>query len=191
MSLLRFRDVARRVCRVRWGLFDGSVRWAVPMNTRRPDPDQLALVGESKLPHGVTWEKHAAGIVNHVAKTQPTFTADDLWKAGLLRPNGDARRLGPVMAKAVRDGVCAREPVAPVPTKQPKSHGSPMQVWRSLIYGRAPVVHVPCPIEGCVFDDDHGGICTNAKGFHLLARALDPVNRYALVGRFVPARFVK
>jgi hypothetical protein len=95
---------------------------------------QIELIGGAPLPRGVTWKDHALAIVVKVAETHRTFTSDDVWKMGLTRPNGDARKLGAIMRQAMRKGICTKEPVPPVPTKQPKSHGSPMQVWRSLIF---------------------------------------------------------
>jgi hypothetical protein len=132
---------------------------------------QIELIGGAPLPHGVTWKEHALSVVVKVAQTHRTFTSDDVWKMGLTRPNGDARKLGAIMRQAVRKGVCTKEPVPPVPTKQPKSHGSPMQVWRSLIFlallGCVDSLSVDPPLDASsadVIEDAAGDASRSADG---------------------------
>lgn len=79
------------------------------------------------------WAEEAFTIVCEVAKAKPEFTPDDIWEAGLRKPN-EARALGGVMRRASSKKLIEKTGRSQ-PTRQPESHGTDVTVWRSLIYG--------------------------------------------------------
>lgn len=81
-----------------------------------------------------SWKEKAYDIIVRVAERLPEFTPDDIWEAGLPMPM-DGRALGPVM-KRIASRKIASKTDRVVPTRQVKSHGTDVAVWKSLIYGR-------------------------------------------------------
>jgi hypothetical protein len=81
----------------------------------------------------VDWKDEAFSALRAYLESHETFFCDDLWTTGLSRP-AESRALGPVIARAAREGLMARsgEHRASV-----ASHLSPKPVWRSLVYGGA------------------------------------------------------
>ncbi|MDO4236882.1 MULTISPECIES: hypothetical protein [unclassified Pseudomonas] len=79
------------------------------------------------------WADAAFVVVCQVAKAKPEFTPDDIWEAGLHKPN-DARALGGVMRRASSKKLIEKTGRSQA-TRQPESHGTDVTVWRSLIYG--------------------------------------------------------
>lgn len=76
------------------------------------------------------WRERAYETVCAVASRQAYFAADDIWAAGLEKPH-EPRALGPVMMRAVKEGVCE----ATAYTQHSKSvtqHSQPIRVYRSL-----------------------------------------------------------
>lgn len=78
------------------------------------------------------WKLRALNIVERLAKDQPMLTTDDVWKEGLDLPR-EGRALGGVMLRARGAGLIAKIPNAYRPSV--RRHCSPIQVWRSLVYG--------------------------------------------------------
>jgi hypothetical protein len=80
------------------------------------------------------WKVKAWAILLLVASRLETFTANDLWEAGLPEAR-DNRALGPLLLQAVREGYIE-------PTNETRkstrivAHQRPMAVWRSLIWRR-------------------------------------------------------
>ena len=89
------------------------------------------------------WFSDMYGCVAAVCRTMELFTADDVfdyaeWKGVAWWATHDLRAFGPVMIHAARAKLCRKENVAAVMSRRPSLHKSPIQVWRSLIYGRSP-----------------------------------------------------
>jgi len=78
------------------------------------------------------WAKKAYETVCQVAKEKPKFIPDDIWNAGLSKPE-EARALGPVMARCKNDGIIRKTGKVQA-TGQSKSHGTDVTEWESLIY---------------------------------------------------------
>ena len=78
------------------------------------------------------WKQTALTLVQALCQLRSTFTADDVWEAGLQRPR-EPRALGPVMKRAQGLGYCEFSGQY-VLSRQPKCHAHPRQVWRSLIH---------------------------------------------------------
>ena len=81
-----------------------------------------------------TWQAEAAIVIRRVAKSQDTFTSDDLWAAGLSRPH-EPRALGAAMGTARRSGVA--EPTGEWRVSaRAICHRRRVWVWRSLLRKR-------------------------------------------------------
>ncbi|WP_122588318.1 hypothetical protein [Pseudomonas viridiflava] len=78
------------------------------------------------------WSDEAYEVVLKVAKDRAEFTSDDIWAAGLKKPE-EARALGGVMRKARMSGVIEKTGRSQC-TTQPESHGADITIWRSQIY---------------------------------------------------------
>ncbi|MEE4717850.1 hypothetical protein V2K69_17615 [Pseudomonas alliivorans] len=78
------------------------------------------------------WSDEAYEIVIKVAKDKKEFTSDDIWAAGLQKPE-EARALGGVMRKARIRGVIEKTGRSQC-TTQPESHGADINIWMSKIY---------------------------------------------------------
>ncbi len=78
------------------------------------------------------WLGLAYKVARKVAENFRYFTTDDVWKAGLLKPD-EPRALGPVMMSLERDGI-----IAPThhfkTTAQPSRNGAPVRLWRSCVF---------------------------------------------------------
>ena len=79
---------------------------------------------------GEEWQEKALLTIENLARTSQTFTADDVWLAGLERPE-NSRALGGVMRLARKQGLI--EPTDRLVTSVFESgHYGPRRVWRSL-----------------------------------------------------------
>lgn len=78
------------------------------------------------------WSKKARTIVVKVAESKREFTPDDIWDAGLSKPD-EARWLGPVMNSIKRGGFIEKTGRVQ-PTRQKNSHGRDITIWRSCVY---------------------------------------------------------
>lgn len=78
------------------------------------------------------WRSVAQAIVVSVAEKNEEFTPDDIWDAGLEKPE-EARWLGPVMNSARQQGIIEKTGRVQ-PTRQKESHGCDVTVWKSKIY---------------------------------------------------------
>jgi hypothetical protein len=78
------------------------------------------------------WSERAYQVVIDVAKTMEEFTPDDVWEAGLEKPN-KAQALGAVMSRAHRSGIIEKTGRSR-PTTQRESHGTDITIWHSLIF---------------------------------------------------------
>jgi hypothetical protein len=77
------------------------------------------------------WKLRARRTVETLCRSRETFTADDVWGAGLEKPH-EPRALGPVMLRARKDGWC--EPTGrTVKSRIPEHHQYPMTEYRSLL----------------------------------------------------------
>lgn len=77
------------------------------------------------------WKTRAQTVAQHVARTQATFTADDLW-AHIEKPR-EPRALGPVMKRLVKEGFA--EPTGRhIPSRIPEHHRCPLREYRSLVF---------------------------------------------------------
>jgi hypothetical protein len=72
-------------------------------------------------------------VVERLAREQPQVTSEEVWPRleGVLTT--DNRALGPVMRRAQRLGYIAPTDRVTL-TTMPRSHRSPMRIWKSLIY---------------------------------------------------------
>lgn len=78
------------------------------------------------------WRRAAAQAIMKVAKERETFTADDVWATGLVRPP-EPRALGPELASAERFGLIEATKDFKL-TAQASRHRAPVRVWRSCVY---------------------------------------------------------
>src|SRR3990167_2215984 len=81
----------------------------------------------------IGWSFHALRVVERIARARERFTPDDIWEAGLDKPP-EPRALGPVMIRAVKDGICERLDEW-MPSQIPTQHKTPIRVYRSLLFG--------------------------------------------------------
>lgn len=79
-----------------------------------------------------SWLGHAYRVARRVAEQFQFFTTDDVWKAGLVKPD-EPRALGPVMLSLERDGIIAATSKFKS-TAQPSRNCAPVRLWRSCIY---------------------------------------------------------
>jgi hypothetical protein len=78
------------------------------------------------------WLGDAYRLARKVAETFRFFTTDDVWKAGLSKPD-EPRALGPVMRSLERDGIIeATEHFKN--TAQKTRNAAPVRLWRSCVY---------------------------------------------------------
>jgi len=77
------------------------------------------------------WAETALGAVRETARTRVELTTDDVW-ARLYYPR-ERRALGPVMAKAVRQG-WIRSTGEVRKSIRPETHANPKAVYESLIF---------------------------------------------------------
>lgn len=90
---------------------------------------------------GDRWKARMGEMIVKVARMQRHFTSDDVMSmahaVGIKKPEGvDGRAFGPVMAAAARDGICTKAKRPPMPSVRPTLHASPLQVWKSNIFGK-------------------------------------------------------
>lgn len=79
------------------------------------------------------WKDRALQAVRQVCISSAEWHSDDVWATGLDEPR-EARALGPVVLRAIRNGWCVKtDRVRP----SVRSHGSGKPVYRSLIHGSA------------------------------------------------------
>ncbi|HGJ4321654.1 TPA: hypothetical protein ACLFMB_001697 [Salmonella enterica subsp. diarizonae serovar 61:l,v:1,5,7] len=78
------------------------------------------------------WKQKAYEVVVNVAKTHQEFTPDEVWAAGLEKPE-EARALGGVMARARKEGLIEKTGRVR-PTTQPESHATDVTIWQSNIF---------------------------------------------------------
>lgn len=79
-----------------------------------------------------SWLGHAYRVARRVAEENKFFTTDDVWKAGLVKPE-EPRALGPVMLSLERDGIIAATSQFKN-TAQPSRNCAPVRLWRSCIH---------------------------------------------------------
>lgn len=76
------------------------------------------------------WVDYAAAFIETYARSHPLVFVDDLWAAGLARPE-NPKALGPAILRAARSGIIEK-----TGDYRPSvsSHLLPKPVWRSLIF---------------------------------------------------------
>lgn len=79
------------------------------------------------------WKDLAYDILETLAQNQQEVVSDDVWNAGLPHPPNSGTALGGVFKRAAKAGLIVKTDRVRI-TAQVKSHGSPMTVWRSLVY---------------------------------------------------------
>ena len=78
------------------------------------------------------WKAEALRMILVVGRQKRTFIADDVWDAGLERPD-EGRALGAILQRAHRLGYI--EPTGEYrPSNQRQCHSNRRSVWRSLVY---------------------------------------------------------
>lgn len=81
---------------------------------------------------GGDWRSKALETVERLALERKVFTSDDVWLAGLERPE-NSRALGQVMRQAAKQGHI--EPTDRLENSVFESgHFGPRRVWRSLVH---------------------------------------------------------
>jgi hypothetical protein len=82
----------------------------------------------------VDWKEAAFAELSAYLRTHSEFFCDAFWAETRLSRPAESRALGPVIARAAREGLMVR-----TGEYRPSvaSHLSPKPVWRSLVYGRA------------------------------------------------------
>jgi hypothetical protein len=93
--------------------------------------DLSEIIERTTIAAGEEWRAKATEIVEELALTRPTFTADDVWLAGLEKP-AEGRALGGVMRAARAAGLIASTGRY-VPSIIPTNHSKPQAVWSSLV----------------------------------------------------------
>lgn len=78
------------------------------------------------------WQIEAYKAARKVAESFRFFTTDDVWKAGLSKPD-EPRALGPVMLSLERDGIIAATEKFKS-TAQRTRNCAPVRLWRSCVY---------------------------------------------------------
>ena len=107
---------------------------------------QLVLQGEANKADAMErayehandrWKAAACGVVQHLAESCSTFTADDVWAHldALGFTTHEHRAMGAVMRAAAVDGLIVKTDRV-VPTTRPCANRRPVAVWQSLIYRR-------------------------------------------------------
>lgn len=82
--------------------------------------------------HAGDWLGEAYKTARGVAEKFRFFTTDDVWKAGLSKPD-EPRALGPVMLSLERDGIIAATDKFKN-TAQKTRNAAPVRLWRSCVY---------------------------------------------------------
>jgi hypothetical protein len=82
--------------------------------------------------HAGDWLGEAYKAARGVAEKFRFFTTDDVWKAGLSKPD-EPRALGPVMLSLERDGIIAATDKFKN-TAQKTRNAAPVRLWRSCVY---------------------------------------------------------
>lgn len=80
---------------------------------------------------GDDWLDRAIETVYQVALQKPLFATDDIWAAG-LEPPEEPRAMGPVMARAVKEGLCERTETTRI-SRMARQHARPIRVYRSKV----------------------------------------------------------
>lgn len=83
------------------------------------------------------WRDLARQTIEDLAYRQPEVVSDDVWTAGLPAPPNSATALGAAFRWAARNNLIAKTDRVRQ-TAQVRSHGSPMTIWRSLVFNQAP-----------------------------------------------------
>jgi hypothetical protein len=78
------------------------------------------------------WKESAFKILIEVAKAHSEFKPDQIWEAGLPKPE-EARALGAVMTRGKKEKII-RKTGRVGATTQPESHNTDVTIWESLIY---------------------------------------------------------
>lgn len=78
------------------------------------------------------WLGEAEAAIHHLAKTQRSFTSDDVWRM-LTTKTSENRALGPLFSRAAKTGWIKKGGFAP--STRPERHQAPVQVWESVVYG--------------------------------------------------------
>lgn len=103
-------------------------------SARAAKADGMALVEKGANPK---WIAFMEICLVEVARAKQTFTSDDVFRYAASKPDApatrDRRAFGPIMMRAIKQGVCVRANTAPIPSSRRSLHASPRQVWRSLI----------------------------------------------------------
>jgi hypothetical protein len=81
---------------------------------------------------GAAWNEDADDAVFGLAKKRRFFTSDDVWLSGLPKPR-EPRALGPVIARAIRDGIIENTQQYVNTTQVSRNH-APIRIWRSRIF---------------------------------------------------------
>ena len=77
------------------------------------------------------WAAAAYVAARKVAERCLYFTSDDVWKAGLSKPD-EPRALGPIMLSLQRDGIISATSRFKS-TAQPSRNYAPVRIWRSCL----------------------------------------------------------
>jgi len=94
-----------------------------------------------------TWKKVMFSLLLEVARSKLEFTTDEIFvlysKLENQPQTADDRALGPLMAAAVRAGVCRK--VGPVVARRRSRHQGFTTLWKSLIFGKPDYFSSPMP----------------------------------------------
>jgi hypothetical protein len=114
-----------------------------PPTTRGPLPFPAAIEAAAQASEGSGWLAAASSALLGVAGRVERFTADEVWteleRRGCTLEPEDARAMGGVLRRAVRDGWIVRLPGEYRASTRKERHGGPVQVWESkvcAVYGR-------------------------------------------------------
>lgn len=97
-----------------------------------PVTDLTTLIDKTAAAAGADWCERADSVIRELASTRETFTADDVWLAGLEKPR-EGRALGGVMQSARRAGLI-ESTGRYQPSVIPSYHAKPQVVWRSKVF---------------------------------------------------------
>jgi len=106
-------------------------------------PVAAAIEAAARASEGSGWVAAASSALLAVASGRERFTADAIWteleRRGCTLEPEDARAMGGVLRRAVRDGWIVRLPGEYRASTRKERHGGPVQVWESkvcAVYGR-------------------------------------------------------
>jgi hypothetical protein len=94
-----------------------------------------------------TWKRVMYDLLLQTARSKQEFTTDEIfvryYALGNPPQTDDDRALGPLMALAVKNGICRK--IGPVSSRRRSRHKGFTTLWRSRIFGKPDYLSSPMP----------------------------------------------